>query len=221
MNKTFSYLIIFLFISLINKSCSLKNSGFNEGFIITVNDVKYKGYVKIDTCEGSYVHFKSTQNDTGRLFPFAKIKATATTNDSFIVIKKKAAKDITLRYYNYKKDIIVKVIEDGALCLFTHCLVDYQSSMFETEKYITYCYIISKRGDKDYYRIPFEPDEFLQVANIYFSDYTELMAEIKTTDYRQDIVHAETGEKFKYASVGSKKILKYVQMYNQWAANLN
>ena len=221
MNKYLHSIILIFILFLICTGCNIKRTAFKEGCIITPDNIKYRGYVKIDTCEGSFVHYKHTQNDTARLFPFAEIKAAATVNDSFIVIEKKGVKSITLRYYNYKNDIIVRVIEDGAVSLFTHCTVEYSSSMFKTDKYILYCYILGKKGEDNFYRVPFEPVKFLQVAEIFLSDNIELMAEINETDYLEEIVHEETGEKFTHESVSSEHIIKFVQKYNQWAENLN
>ena len=128
-------------------------------------------------------------------------------------------KDIALRYYNYKNDIIVRVIEDGALCLYKHCVVDYQNSMFNSEKYILYSYILCKKGENIFYSVPLEPPEFLKIAEIFFSDYTELITEINTTDYMQEIVHKNNGKKSLYPSVTADQIRSYVQKYNQWLGN--
>jgi hypothetical protein len=40
-----------------------------------------------------------------------------------------------------------------------------------------------KKGEDNYYKVPFEPRAFLKVAELFFSDYTGLIAEINTTDY--------------------------------------
>ena len=110
MNKYLFYTILILLFFLIFTGCFLKHTAFKDGFIVFPDNTKYEGYVKIDSCEGSFVHYKQTKNDTVKRFPFSKIKAAVTGNDSFIVLEKRSVKDITTRYNNYKNDIIVKMV---------------------------------------------------------------------------------------------------------------
>lgn len=221
MYKYLFYIILIHLFFLIFTGCFLRHTTFKEGFIVFPDNTQYEGYIKIDSCEGSFVHYKQTQHDTAKRFPFSKIKTAVTGNDSFIVIEKRGVKDITTRYYNFKDDIIIKVIEDGLLTLYKHYIVDYRRTYFRTEKFILHGYIISKKGTEKIYRIPFEPDEFLRVAKMFFSDNPELMAEINGTEFVKEIVHAETGEKFTYKSVSVEHILNFVRKYNQRAKNLN
>ena len=221
MHKYLSYIILIFLFFLICTGCFFKRTAFKEGYIIFPDNTKYRGYIKIDSCEGSFVHYKQTQNDTVKLFPFSEIKAAVTDNDSFIVIEKRGVKDVITRYYNFKDDIIVKIIEDGLLTLYKHYTVDYRRTYFKTKKFILNGYIIGQKETENIYRVPFEPDQFLRVAKIFFSDDPELMAEINGTEYMEEIVHADTGEKFTYKSVSSKQILYFVQKYNQRAENVN
>ena len=219
MNKYLFYIFLIFFFSLIITGCFIKYTTFKEGYIIFPDNTKYGGYVKIDSCEGRFVHYKQTRNDTVKLFPFSEIKAAVTGNDSFIVIEKRGVKDIIRRYYNFKDDIIVKIIENGTLTLYKHYTVDYRRTYFKTEKFILNGYIIGKKETENIYWIPFEPDQFLKVAKIFFSDDPEFMAEINGTEYLEEIVHSKTGEKFTYKSVSSTQILNFVQKYNQRAKN--
>lgn len=220
----YNRLLLIIYITsfiLILTGCFSKYSSFQEGFIITSDDIKYSGYVKIDSCKGSVVHFIQTSDDSVKPFSFSEFKTAVMGNDSFIVIKKRGVKDITTRYYNYRDDIIVKVIENGTVNLYKHCITDYRSSMFKTEKHTRYSFIISKKQNENIYSVPFEPANFLLVAKMFFGNDVELMAEINRTKFLQEIVHAETGEKFKYKSVSVEQILKFVRKFNLRAKGLN
>jgi hypothetical protein len=219
-DRLLSKIHIILFFLLLTE-CSPKYTSFKKGFIITPDNTKFSGFVKIDSCEGSIVRFKKTLNDSTKQLIFSDIKTVVTENDSFVVLRKKTVKDISIRYYNYKNDIIVKVIENGKLNLYKHCITDYQSSMFRTEKYVLHGYIICKKGTEKIYWIPSEPGKFLRVAKMFFSDDLALMAEINRTKFVKEIVHDETGEIHTYKTVSAEHILNYVKKYNQRAITLN
>ncbi len=167
--------ILLLIVFLLNNSCNTKNIGFKKGFIIAKNNVIYHGYVNIDECHNTFLQYKQTMKDTINIIPLSEIRALKAERDSFIVIKKGDVKDIIYRYYNYRNDIVTKVEKYGAVLLLSHCVVEYSSSMFTTEKSILYSHILVTRGKSNYYGIRYNPREFFKIAEVFFDDYTELM----------------------------------------------
>jgi len=211
-NKIF-YLILFMFI---NIGCLTKNIDFKKGHIISSNNKIQQGYVHIDECHDTFLQYKNSINDTAKIIQISDIQALKAGKDSFIVIKKREVKDIITRYYNYKNDIIAKVEEFGEVLLLSHCVIDYSSSMFTTEKFIAYGHILVTKGKSNYNIIRHNPKDFFQIAEIFFTDNYKLMDEILNANYNTKIIHTDSGDTSNYETVSVKQITDYVKDYNNW-----
>ena len=216
MIRNLFFLILLLVIFLINNGCNTKIIDFKKGFVITKDNSIHHGYVNIDECHDTFIQYKQTKKDTANIIPFSEMRTLKVAQDSFIVIKKGDVKDIIMRYYNYKNDIITKVEEYGAVLLLSHCVINYSSSMFTTEKFTTFSHILVTKGKSNYYRARYNPKEFFQIAEMFFNDNSELMDEITNTDYNTKIVNTEYGDTSNYETVTIKQIKDYVKKYNNW-----
>ncbi len=105
--------------------CTVLPGCYQPARIIRADGSRVHGAVKLDLCLDTALQFRDGPSRKRRVVPFSEIATIITKEGRFLVLPKGVVKDGNGDVYNYNRDILVKVIEQGDILLLEYCRNSY------------------------------------------------------------------------------------------------